>query len=523
MAHSDNDDSILVHITSRVEKLEAELSNKDFPECEFEDEIEEILDSRIKDCDELLKELSKDKKEVSKTIDRIRADLIHLREDPEEQIRKLVQFEDELSIIVKDKDSMDRAREQVASITAQQFSDLKNLRRPPKVLEEVLIGIAYLFGVKPGESERRKSFTKKTRRKKKPAPAVIQWADAKRFMLKMETREKILRFNPLMCKTEDIEKARSWIKEHSESFNMERLRRASRSFAPLAAWINLSMELASKHKNTRDLDVKLIMLTEKTNEIRKQLARSKKDTSFIENMEKKVSGIYNKQVELEECVVKQKNELQKRRGNIPERRKKRESISLQHVDTLRGEYQTQIFFDWKTMMQDNKKKKKKKKKKKTKRKRKEQPKDDDEEVKLICTLTTSSKLNDTESDSETRKKNREKYMMQTKSKSIRKLTGVESEIKVWVEGEGWTIPDDEKKEDVGKTSSMLSIEEEKERPRPRHRQKRSAIIMKGLIKSLQSESKLRELETGNQLMKFLAKIRARLDKIDLELERQHST
>jgi len=516
----DNEKIVLKHITSYVEKLEAELSDKDFPKGESNEERGEILNSRIKECDDLLKKLDDEKEEVSKTLDQIRDNLMHLKQDPEQQVKKLLQFEDELSIIVKDQNNMEEARQQVDCITPQQFAALKNLRRPPKVLEEVLIGIAYLFGVKPGESVRRRSFGKKTRKKK---PAIIQWADAKRFIMQRETKEKILRFNPLTCEMEDIQKARSWIKEHAASFDMERIRRASGSFAPLAAWINLSMGLAVKYKHKMDLDVKRIMLTDKANEIRKQLAMSKKDTAYIDNMEKKVSDIYNKQIELEDCVGKLQQKLQKRRGNIPEKRRKRDSITLKRVETFREEYQTQIFFDWKTMMNDNKKKKKKKKGKKKKKEQSEEY----EEVDLICKLTSSSKLNEPESESKeaARQKGRELYMMQKNSKSIRRtLTGFtgdgDSEIKIWVEGEGWVIPDEEKKDELSKTPSMKSVEEEKEHPR--RRQKRSAIIMQGLIKHLRSESQLRECNAGNELMKFLGKIRARLDKIDLKLERQHS-
>merc|ERR1719334_368332 len=99
-----------------------------------------------------------------------------------------------------------------------------------------------------------------------------------------------------------------------------------------------------------DLNVRRITEDKKAKEIRKQLARSKQDTGFIEDMEKKVLGIQNKQVELEEGVRDQRKKLEKRLGEIPKREVRRESISLKHVDTLRDEFQTQVFCDWKAMM-----------------------------------------------------------------------------------------------------------------------------------------------------------------------------
>lgn len=499
---ADNDLNMLKHITSGVEKMEAELSNKNFPECESKEENSEILNSRIRDCDALINELQNEQAVVSKTLDKIRGGLTTLRKDPEEQIKKLRAFEEDLSVLVKDQGSMEEARRQVSSINQQQFAALKNLRRPPKILEELIIGIAYLFGVNSRDGS-------KSTRKKTP---VIQWADARRFIIQMETKEKILKFNPLICKMEDIEKSRHWIQRHASSFDMARIKRASKSFAPLAAWLNLSMQLAVKYKNTTDLNVRKITLNQRINKIRNWLARSRKDTNYIENIEKKVSGIFDKQRELEKSVRNQRKKLEKRLGNLSDKETRRESISLQHVDTLRGEYHTEVFCDWKAMMKDSKKKKKTKKKRK--RKKKVKPQDDDEEVKLICHL---SEMDSKETEEAKRQKGREEYIMRNRTKSIRNLTGLtgenENEVKVWREGQGWVIPDEEKKDD--EKTGKRTVEEEK---RSGHGPSGSASIMKGLIKHLRSESQMRQSMGGNELMKFLSVIRARLDTIDAELE-----
>jgi len=500
-----DEDKLLRHITDGLEKVEAEMSDKNFPQCDLIEEREDILDSRMNDCDALAEELKKEKHEINGTLSRIRADLIHLKQDPEEQMKLLKEFDEELSSIVTDLDNMEEARRQVNSITQQQFALLKNLRRPPKVLEQVLIGVAYLFGVKPGDGDDHKSNRKKQK--------YVEWPDAKRFIIQMETKDKILRFNPLMCKMEDIAKTRSWIRAHSSSFQMSRIKRASKSFAPLAVWLNLSMEMAEKYKrqDTMDLNVRRITLTQRANLIRKQLARSKKDTNYIEDMEKKVASIYAKQSELEGRIKHLRRQLGIRRGQLPEVEMKGEDVSLQRVGTHREEFQTQIFFDWKNMMQGGKKKRKRKKKKK-KKKKKKNGKAEVEEVKVICRLSGL----DPETMEAAHKQDRESYNLDRGSRStIRRLTGLpqgnDTDIKVWREGEGWVVPDDDEKKVESPPVKKASTS---------RRALGSALVMKGLIRRLKSESRARQSVSGNDLIKFLSMLRSRLDKIDIELEQK---
>jgi len=500
-----DEDRLLRHITDGLEKVEAEMSNKNFPECDSFEERDNILDSRINDCDALTQELKKEKHEINGTLSRIRAELIHLKQDPEEQMKQLKEFDEELSSIVADLDNMEEARRQVNSITQEQFAMLKNLRRPPKVLEQVIIGVAYLFGVKPGDGDDHKSNRKKQK--------YVEWPDAKRFMIQMETKDKILRFNPLLCKMEDIEKTRSWIRAHSSSFQMSRIKRASKSFAPLAVWLNLSMEMAEKYKrqDTMDLNVRRITLTQRADLIRKQLARSKQDTNFIEDMEKKVASIYTKQSELEVRIKQLRRQLGIRRGQRPEVEMKGEDVSLQRVGTHREEFQTQIFFDWKNMMGGKKKRKRKKKKKKKKKKNGKDQEEEVEEVKVICRLSGL----DPETMEAAHKQDRESYNLERASRStIRRLTGLtqdnDTDIKVWREGEGWVVPDDDEKK-------VESPPAKKATPR---RTLGSAMVMKGLIRRLRSESRARQSVSGNDLIKFLSMLRSRLDKIDIELEQK---
>jgi len=503
-----NEEKMLRHITDRVEKVEADLKNKNFPECDLIEERDQILTSRISECDTLAKELKTEKHEVSETLDRIRADLVHLKQDPDEQMKQLQEFDEELSSIVRDLDNMNDARREVNSITQEQFAVLKTLRRPSKVLEHVLIGVAYLFGVQPGDRDDHKS----NRRKQK----FLEWPDARRFMIQMETKDKILRFNPLICKTEDIEKTRSWIRAHSSSFKMSRIKRASKSFAPLVAWLNLSMELAERYKDTMDLNVRRITLTQRANLVRKQLTRSKQDNNWIEEMEKKVASIHAKQVELEESIMRQRRQLEIRRGQRPEVEMKGEDVSLNRVGTLRGEYQTQIFFDWKNMMKDGKKKRKKKKKKKKKRNEKQQEVEE-EEVKIICRLSGL----DPATMEAAHRKDRESYNLEKQSISVRRLTGLtedrQSDVKVWREGEGWVIPDEEEKKEV---SGKVTLIADEKRVSVRNRPLGSAVVMKGLFRRLKSESLQRQSFVRNDLMKFLSILRSRLDKIDTELEQK---
>jgi len=457
------EDYFLSHIIDFLEENAREIALPDFPTCETNKEKSIVLSDRISKCDSLWEKLKQERNAVDQVLTRVRMELISSRGDCEEIQKQLADLTEQLNAIIEDLKQLKEARQNVGNISQEEFAYLKKLRRPPLVLVQMLIGVATLFGIKQ------------------------EWADVQRFLLQMETKDKIMQFDPLKCDKQNNQDTIKWMESHRESFDPKRILHASKTFSPLAVWLHCTVRISVRYQDMRDLPKRKEFLSGEVKEMAANVQKGKELVLELESIEKKVQNICIKQLEFKDTLKKQRKEFAVRRSLLPEDEEEKELVTLQHRDSLRTEYPTQVFVDWKSMMTDSKKKKRRKSKTDG------QPRRLSQVDRLILKDAWS----------------RESATLAKPEDHVRKLTGIKDEDaeQIWREGEGWVdvesadknkekkanVKDDEKKSDTG---NDLSVKQSK-----------------GLLMSLRSEKQAEKKAKVKSLNDFLKSVSDRLDKI----------
>merc|ERR1712060_766823 len=186
---------------------------------------------------------------------------------------QLADLTEQLTAIIEDLKQLKEARQNVGNISQEEFAYLKNLRRPPQVLVQMLIGVATLFGIKQ------------------------DWADVQRFLLQMETKDKIMQFDPLKCDKQHNQDTIKWMESHRESFDHKRILRASKTFSPLAVWLHCTVRISVRYQDMRNLPKRKESLSGKVKEMETNLQKGKGLVLELESIEKKVQNISIKQLE----------------------------------------------------------------------------------------------------------------------------------------------------------------------------------------------------------------------------------
>jgi len=449
----------LLHIINILEEHAREIDLPDFPTCETNKEKSMVLSNRINTCDSLLETLKRERNAVAQVLTRVSIELISSRGDYEEIQKQLVDLTEQLKAIIEDLKQLKEARQNVGKITQEEFAYLKKLRRPPRVLVEMLIGVATLFGIKQ------------------------DWADVQRFLLQMETKDKIMQFDPLKCDKQNNQDTIKWMESHRESFDPKRILHASKTFSPLAAWLNCTVRISVRYQDMKDLPKKKESLSGEVKETEAVVQKGKWLVLELESIEKKVQNISTKQSELKETLKNQRKEFAVRRSLLPEDEEEKEEVTLQHRDSLRTEYPTQVFVDWKSMMTDNKKKKGKNSK---------TPRRLSQVDRLLLKDAWS----------------RESETLAKPEEHVRKLTGIKDVDveQIWREGEGWVHNDsgDKSKAKANvKDDEKKSVEEDG----------LSGQETKALLMALKSKKQAENKPKVESLNDFLKRVSDRLDEI----------
>jgi len=460
-----DEDFFLSHIIDFLEKNAKEIALPDFPTCETNKEKSMVLSDRISKCDSHWETLKQERHAVDQVLTRVRMELISQRGDCEEIQTLLADLTEQLNAIIEDLKQLKEARQNVGKITQEEFAYLKNLRRPPQVLVHMLIGVATLFGIKQ------------------------DWADVQRFLLQMETKDKIMRFDPLKCDKQNNQDTIKWMESHRESFDPKRILHASKTFSPLAVWLHCTVRISVRYQDMRDLPKRKEFLSGRVKEVEAKAQKGKELVLELESIEKKVQNISIKQLELKDTLKNQRKEFAVRRSLLPEDEEEKELVTLRRRNSMKTEYPTQVFVNWKSMMTDSKKKKKRASKT-------EQPPRRLSQVDRLILKDAWS---------------RESETLAKPEDHVRKLTGIKDEVaeQIWREGEGWvdmkSVDKKEEKKVNVKDDEKKSVEGDDQ----------SVQQTKGLLMSLRSEKQAEKKAKAKvkSLSDFLKRLSDRLDEI----------
>jgi len=130
-----------------------------------------------------------------------------------------------------------RSKEEIEKIDAQMFAEIKKMPRPPVALQHVIIGCMFLLGLR----FRASSKTRLTPRKRSINEL---WKGCKTYLSSESgLQDRLQNIDFLNLESEDVHRTRNFVREHKESYKIERIRHASRVGVPMAMIVLKTIEV----------------------------------------------------------------------------------------------------------------------------------------------------------------------------------------------------------------------------------------------------------------------------------------
>ncbi|ESS68739.1 dynein heavy chain [Trypanosoma cruzi Dm28c] len=260
---------ILDRLQSGVSKLDEAQENVDQIATDVADK-KTLMEAKQREADEALQQIQANMEEAGnqkKNIQRIHKDLEKEQKAIEERKRVI---EERLSGI---QPMLDAALSSVRSIRAEHLSELKSMKQPPAVVQDVMEGVIILIA---------SNFV-----------TDINWT-AIRKILAGDIKSDILNFDLDNVNETARWKLERFIQSHENSFRREVIGRASKAAAPMAEWLRAVVEygkvlqtvapmreelkgyeanLKSGNEKKKKYEVKLSKLEEHVEELKKILGR----------------------------------------------------------------------------------------------------------------------------------------------------------------------------------------------------------------------------------------------------------
>jgi len=128
-------------------------------------------------------------------------------------------------------------QEEIEKIDTRMFAEIKNMPRPPRTCQHVIIGCMFLLGLR----FRASSKCRLTPRKRSIDEL---WKGCKTYLVSVSgIQDRLQNIDFLNLESENVNRTRNFVREHKDSFNIERVRRASRAGVPMATIVLKTIEV----------------------------------------------------------------------------------------------------------------------------------------------------------------------------------------------------------------------------------------------------------------------------------------
>jgi len=130
-----------------------------------------------------------------------------------------------------------RSKEEIEKIDARMFAEIKKMPRPPLALQHVIIGCMFLLGLR---------FRSSSKNRLTPRKRTINelWKGCKTYLASESgLQDRLQNIDFLNLKSEDVHRTRNFVREHKESYKIERIRYASRVGVPMAMIVLKTIEV----------------------------------------------------------------------------------------------------------------------------------------------------------------------------------------------------------------------------------------------------------------------------------------
>jgi len=206
-------------IVREIETLQSKVDDELF------DELTEEIDLNVRKMKAQVEEMEKFGYKVMDHRDELEVLYEKLQsESPEEQSDLLREMAKHRDVLTTNKDfaeeyysaltQLEVAKEKLLDIDTKTYAEMKAMRRPPKILSDLITGVCLLCGMK--------------------AP---NWRQASSFICGKDVRRTLMNFDIRNMESTDRRRAANFIEANDESFDIEVVERVNRKAVALAEWV----------------------------------------------------------------------------------------------------------------------------------------------------------------------------------------------------------------------------------------------------------------------------------------------
>jgi len=128
-------------------------------------------------------------------------------------------------------------QEEIEKIDTRMFAEIKKMPRPPRTCQHVIIGCMFLLGLR---------FRTSSKARGTPRKRSIDdlWKGCKTYLASESgIWDRLQNIDFLNLESENVNRTRNFVRKHKDSFNIERIRRASRAGVPMATIVLKTIEV----------------------------------------------------------------------------------------------------------------------------------------------------------------------------------------------------------------------------------------------------------------------------------------
>jgi len=206
-------------IVNEIETLQSKVDD------ELYDELTEEIDLNVRKMKTQVEEMEKFGYKVMDHRDELEVLYEKLQsESPEEQSDLLREMAKHRDVLTTNKDfaeeyysaltQLEVAKEKLLDIDTKTYAEMKVMRRPPKILSDLITGVCLLCGMK-----------------------TPNWRQASSFICGKDVRRTLMNFDIRNMETTDRRRAANFIEANDESFDVDVVERVNRKAVALAEWV----------------------------------------------------------------------------------------------------------------------------------------------------------------------------------------------------------------------------------------------------------------------------------------------
>ncbi|KAL6598153.1 dynein heavy chain and region D6 of dynein motor-domain-containing protein [Neocallimastix sp. 'constans'] len=216
-----------------------------------------LLAEKQKETDSALKQITESMLQASNKKKEMEQLSVELNKEEEKIQAKKKAVEEELKEVGP---LLEKAKESVGAIKAENLTEIRSLRAPPPVIRDVLEGVLRLMGIYD-----------------------MSWTSMKSFLGKRTIKEEIINFDASNITKQIRSSVQELINQKPDSFKEATVKRSFVAAAPLAVWVKANIEYSIVIEKIEPLRSSLEQATRNLTDARNRIQKLKEDVIQVDN------------------------------------------------------------------------------------------------------------------------------------------------------------------------------------------------------------------------------------------------